>query len=73
MKKNKRKSKVLDCRINGEYSESRDEGKVTLQVNELNCYILVDSSKIDTPEKKKAYIDNYVANVLDTRMKFYEL
>lgn len=70
MKTQKQKSKVLDCRYNGKIVASKDKGKVSLAIKELNCYILVDAAKIDTKAKKAAYIANYIENVNESRDRF---
>ena len=70
IKTKKGRSKVVDCRKNGTFIPCNDNGKVSLRIKELNCYILVDPAKIDTKAKKSAYIANYIEVVNECRKRF---
>ena len=70
IKTKKGRSKVVDCRKNVEFIPCNDNGKVSLRIKELNCYILVDPAKIDTKAKKAAYIANYIEVVNESRKRF---
>ena len=70
IKTKKGRSKVVDCRKNGEVIPCNDTGKVSLRIKEFNCYILVDPANIDTKSKKAAYIANYIEVVNESRKRF---
>ena len=63
----KKESRIIDCRVNGTVIKDNSKGKVSIFVKELNCYIAVKAEKVDTPEKKSAYIANYIDLVNECR------
>lgn len=63
----KKESRIIDCRINGRIVKENTKGKVSIFVKELNCYIAVKAEKVDTPEKKAAYIAKYIELVNECR------
>lgn len=69
----KGKSKIVDCRKNGEVSKSNDEGKIPIRVNELNIWLLVDQDKISTDKKRAEFIECYKKNLSESRKRFGEL
>ena len=70
-KKKQQSQKIVDCRKNGKITACNDFNKVLLKVKQLNCYILVDKEKINTPKKKEAYIRQYIEKVEDSRKLAY--
>ena len=70
-KKKQQSQKIVDCRKNVKITACNDFNKVLLQVKQLNCHILVDKEKINTPKKKEAYIRQYIEKVEDSRKLAY--
>lgn len=72
-KTKKGKSKVIDCRYNGEYQEANDKNKVLLRIPELNIWLLVAKEKISPKAKRAEFIENYKKNLAESRKRFGDL